>query len=174
MLTGRLYVRNRVPPRQHNEQVPPALDAAVMRLLEEKPSDRYQSADELLRDLGRIKNQEVVGQLQIVMGRLSPRRLMSAALFIVALLILAGVYRMSDALARIQLLPRQTIVVSVVISPAPGATDARSGLPLETPGITTWPPTVTGIPTITPTVTATPEDPTKQNLMKRRCSGVVR
>jgi serine/threonine-protein kinase len=47
MLTGKLYLRNRVPPHRLNRKVPRTLSAAVMKALQEDPADRYQSAEEM-------------------------------------------------------------------------------------------------------------------------------
>ncbi len=47
LLTGKLYLRNRVPPHRLNRKVPRALSAAVMKALQEDPADRYQSAQEM-------------------------------------------------------------------------------------------------------------------------------
>ncbi len=63
MLTGKLYLRNRVPPNRLNRRVPRALSAAVMKSLQTDAADRYQSAQEMKAAL-----QEAVkgGQLQNV------------------------------------------------------------------------------------------------------------
>ncbi len=47
LLTGKLYLRNRVPPHRLNRKVPRALSAAVMKALQEDSADRYQSAQEM-------------------------------------------------------------------------------------------------------------------------------
>jgi predicted ATPase len=39
-----------IPPRQHNPQIPIALDRIVMKLLEKRPADRYQSAFAIQQD----------------------------------------------------------------------------------------------------------------------------
>jgi serine/threonine-protein kinase len=74
MLTGRLYLRNHLSPRYFNSQVPEALAAVVMKALEQDPARRYQTAEAFRRDLERVRNQEVWGQLRIVLGRLSWQR----------------------------------------------------------------------------------------------------
>ncbi len=43
------------PPREKNPEVPEALDAVVMKLLQKKPEDRYPGAAELVADLSRVK-----------------------------------------------------------------------------------------------------------------------
>ncbi len=49
-----------VPPSQINADVPPRLDAVVMRALSKNPANRYQTADDFAEDLDRvIKGQEV-------------------------------------------------------------------------------------------------------------------
>ena len=47
MLTGKLYLRNRVPPRRLNRKVSRALSSVVMHTLEVDPAQRYQSAQEM-------------------------------------------------------------------------------------------------------------------------------
>ncbi|MDP9411933.1 MAG: Stk1 family PASTA domain-containing Ser/Thr kinase [Actinomycetota bacterium] len=42
------------PPREANPEVPEALDAVVMKLLQKKPEDRYPGAAELVADLSRV------------------------------------------------------------------------------------------------------------------------
>jgi serine/threonine-protein kinase len=48
------------PPSRFNPDVPPRLDAVVMKCMAKNPANRYQSADELIADLERVKaGQEV-------------------------------------------------------------------------------------------------------------------
>jgi serine/threonine protein kinase len=61
LLTGKLYLRNRVPPHQLNPKVPRTLSVAVMTALQENPIDRYQSAVEM-RDA--LREAVKGGQLQ--------------------------------------------------------------------------------------------------------------
>jgi beta-lactam-binding protein with PASTA domain/predicted Ser/Thr protein kinase len=44
-----------VPPSTHNPDVPPRLDAVVMKCLAKNPANRYQTAEELSADLERVK-----------------------------------------------------------------------------------------------------------------------
>jgi serine/threonine-protein kinase len=44
-----------LPPSQHNPDVPPRLDAVVMKALSKNPANRYQTAEELVADLERVK-----------------------------------------------------------------------------------------------------------------------
>jgi serine/threonine protein kinase len=49
-----------IPPSQINADVPPRLDAVVMRALSKNPANRYQTADDFAEDLDRVvKGQEV-------------------------------------------------------------------------------------------------------------------
>ncbi len=43
------------PPSQHNPDVPPRLDAVVMKALSKNPANRYQTAEEFTADLERVK-----------------------------------------------------------------------------------------------------------------------
>ena len=47
MVTGKLYLRNRIPPHRVNRKVPRSLSAVIMKSLQENPVDRYQSAQEM-------------------------------------------------------------------------------------------------------------------------------
>jgi tRNA A-37 threonylcarbamoyl transferase component Bud32 len=47
MVTGKLYLRNRVPPHRLNRKVPRSLSAVIMKSLRESPADRYQSSQEM-------------------------------------------------------------------------------------------------------------------------------
>jgi serine/threonine protein kinase len=49
-----------VKPRQRQSSIPPALDAAVVRMLARRPEDRYPTAAELVSDLGQIAEEEQV------------------------------------------------------------------------------------------------------------------
>ena len=49
-----------VPPSQHNPDVPPRLDAVVMKCLAKNPANRYQSAEELTADLERVRTGQEV------------------------------------------------------------------------------------------------------------------
>ncbi|HTG46623.1 MAG TPA: Stk1 family PASTA domain-containing Ser/Thr kinase [Actinomycetota bacterium] len=49
-----------LPPSQHNADVPPRLDAVVMKCLAKNPANRYQTAAELSADLERVKQGQEV------------------------------------------------------------------------------------------------------------------
>jgi len=51
-----------IPPEQAHPQVPPSLAAVVLRMLEKRPEDRYQSCQALLDDLGRCTRQVSTGR----------------------------------------------------------------------------------------------------------------
>ncbi len=90
MLTGRLYVRNRLPPSRLRRGLPQALDVIVMKALEENPAKRYQSAAEMRRDLEHVRDQNTVGQLQIVVRRLPLERIVTVAGVLVLLILVAS------------------------------------------------------------------------------------
>ena len=50
------------PPSAHRPDLPPGLDAVVLRALAKEPTNRYRSAEEMDRDLGRILRGEPVGR----------------------------------------------------------------------------------------------------------------
>jgi eukaryotic-like serine/threonine-protein kinase len=51
---------NPVPPSSINREVPPALDAVVMKALSKNPANRYQTAQEMAQDLERMRKGEPV------------------------------------------------------------------------------------------------------------------
>ncbi|MDP9299736.1 MAG: Stk1 family PASTA domain-containing Ser/Thr kinase [Actinomycetota bacterium] len=57
-----------VPPSAHNPDVPPRLDAVVMKCLAKNPANRYQSAEELAADLERIKQGQDVEATPLLAG----------------------------------------------------------------------------------------------------------
>jgi serine/threonine protein kinase len=139
MLTGRLYARDRIPPSHYTAQVPPALDAAVMRTLEENPAERYQTAEELLLDLRRIHDEDTLGQMLIVLRGLVSDRLLLITSILLCLALALTIYRLS----------------AVVLAPSPPPElVAVQGEVTATPSPTPAPPTATPGP---PTATATPE-----------------
>ena len=131
MLTGRLYVRNRVAPRHYNDRVPPSLNALVMKSLEEKPSERYQTAEEMLRDLGHIRDQDTVGQVQIMLRGLSSDRVLLVTSMLLILAAIVTVYRVGSVLLGAQPSPRATPPIEQG-SATPSATPSPY-LPLEKP-----------------------------------------
>jgi hypothetical protein len=98
MLTGALYVRNRVPPHRLNPQVPQALSRLVLKALEEDPAQRYQTAAALRRDLERVRDQSTLGQVRILLEGIPPRRLLAVGVAVCALVIIVGLYRIGAAL----------------------------------------------------------------------------
>jgi len=49
-----------VPPRQVNPQIPPSMEAVIMRAMQKNPLDRYASAEEMRRDLMRVASGRMV------------------------------------------------------------------------------------------------------------------
>lgn len=86
MLTGQLYVRQRVPPILGNPDVPPALNSIALKALQEDRRRRYQNADAMARDLQLVLAQDTIGQIEIVVRNLNWRR----GLQIAAVLALLG------------------------------------------------------------------------------------
>lgn len=72
-----------VPPRQVNPNIPPSLEAVIMKAMAKNPADRYSSAEEMRRDLLRVASGRMVeampptgGQtsvMPVVAGTDSPR-----------------------------------------------------------------------------------------------------
>lgn len=93
MVTGKLYLRNRVPPHRVNRKVSRALSAVIMKALQENPADRYQSSQEMRAALETVLKG---GQLQgvgAVLGGLReriPARAVAMAIGLVA--VAAAVY----------------------------------------------------------------------------------
>jgi len=76
MLTGKLYLRNRVPPHRLNRKVPKSLSAVVMKALEADAAERYQSAQEMRSALAEsVKGGQMQG-LRLALG--NARELISA------------------------------------------------------------------------------------------------
>jgi tRNA A-37 threonylcarbamoyl transferase component Bud32 len=70
MLTGKLYLRNRVPPHRLNRKVPRALSATVMKALQEDPADRYQSAEEMSAALQQAVKGGLLQTITLAFGRM--------------------------------------------------------------------------------------------------------
>lgn len=49
-----------IPPRQVNPDIPPSLEAVIMRAMSKSPSERYSSAEEMRRDLVRVASGRMV------------------------------------------------------------------------------------------------------------------
>jgi len=57
-----------VPPSAHNPDVPPRLDAVVMKCLAKNPANRYQTAEELAADLERVQQGQDVEATPLLAG----------------------------------------------------------------------------------------------------------
>ncbi len=103
MLTGRLYVRNRIPPRTYNPDVPHALNAVVIKALQEAPIARYQTAEALRQDLETVRDQSTWGQVRITLTGITEgmpmNRIGTAMAAVVLLMALLGLYRFGSAVA---------------------------------------------------------------------------
>jgi len=151
MLTGRLYLRNHVPPRELNPDVPVALNAVVMRALAEDPNDRYQTAEEMRDDLLRLQSGSALAKLQVWLGQLRPasttRALAMGLMAIGAIGILLILWQLAQA-------PLVGAVLSgyPTPSPEPTATATIASTPTFPPTATPRPPTLTPKPTSTPII----------------------
>ena len=157
MLTGKLYVRNFVPPEAYNPNVSPLLSRVIMKVLEENPLDRYQSAAEMREDLLRIQERGMGTQLRTIaaMANESPLiRLLLPVLLVVAVAAIAwGAMQAFDTFGGHRA-PTLTNTVPVVILPT--STPRPSDTPI--PPTDTPVPTHTAIPTASPTNTPAPTD----------------
>ena len=103
MLTGRLYVRNRIPPRTYNPDVPHALNAVVIKALQEAPIARYQTAEALRQDLETVREQSTWGQVRITLTGITEgmptNRIGTVMAAVVLLMALLGLYRFGSAVA---------------------------------------------------------------------------
>jgi len=151
MLTGRLYLRNRVSPRQLNPEVPKALDAVVMRALEEDPNDRYQSAAEMRQDLEQIRNGYMLGKARILISRLKPSQVSAISAFLLLAVAAVGLYLLGQTsfAALSALRERQS-------SPVPSATRIVT-MPVAVSTVSSVP--VEPLPTLT--ITPSPGPPTR-------------
>jgi serine/threonine protein kinase len=158
MLTGHLYVRNRLPPRQYHGDIPPALNDIVMKALEENPGDRYQTAEEMCADLERVRQQSFLGQMWIVLRGLRSRPVAIVVGIIASLIFLISAYRFSWAVLRILAAPEGTpSFVAEVRSGTPTFTPMASVVAEMSP-LSPVPPTPTA--TLPATYTPTPSDAT--------------
>jgi tRNA A-37 threonylcarbamoyl transferase component Bud32 len=93
MVTGKLYLRNRVPPHRVNRKVPRSLSAVIMKALQESPADRYQSSQEMRAALEAVLKggqlQGVGALLGDLRGRIPAR---SVALVIGLAAVAAAIY----------------------------------------------------------------------------------
>jgi hypothetical protein len=143
MLTGKLYLRNHVPPRDMNTEVTVALNTVVMRALEEDPNHRYQTAQEMQQDLLKLQSGNTLAMLQVWAKRLRPASATRAVGMALLAVGAVGILLMFWQLARFS---QAAAVAPEQLNPTPGTVEAAS--------------TDTPVPTSTPRSTATPEPPT--------------
>jgi hypothetical protein len=172
MLTGRLYVRNRIPPRAYNPDVPHALNAVVMKALQEAPIARYQTAEALRQDLETVREQSTLGQVRIALMGVAegvPTTWIGAAVAAVVLLMaLLGLYRLGSALAMQEAAlnpdaPQATPASMSTATIAPPPTEMASMIMPVVPELgilgTPEPPVLEDLPTPTATPSPQPNDP---------------
>ena len=149
MLTGKLYLRNHVPPRDLNADVPVALNAVVMRAVAEDPNDRYQTAEEMRGDLLRLQSGNTLASLQVWLGRLRPA---SATRALAMGLMAVGAIGILLILWQIARVPQAGASLSQQSSPTPKMEATATTVPTPTfpPTSTPRPPTTTPEPTWTP------------------------
>ncbi|MFO7916549.1 MAG: protein kinase [Anaerolineae bacterium] len=127
MLTGRLYMRHRLPPSHYNERIPPALNAIVSKALAEDPSERYQLASEMLDDLQSVGEENTWAQLNIVLDSLSPRYMLGIAGTLLLLLSFVGFNQLGSAFAgRGEERLAEAAVQETLTSPAPSGETSDS------------------------------------------------
>jgi serine/threonine protein kinase len=63
-----LAVDTPVPPRQHNPQLPEALDGVVTKLLAKNPAERFQTASAVVDAIGGIEARSNSGELPVVVA----------------------------------------------------------------------------------------------------------
>ncbi len=140
MLTGALYVRNRVPPHHLNPQTPLALSRVVLKALEEELARRYQTAAALCQDLEHVRDQSTLGQMGILLQGISSRRLLAVGGALCALVIIVGLYRIGSALqglslpASAPLTPVAASVPETDLALLPASEGVRSALLLASAG----------------------------------------
>ncbi len=162
MLTGKLYVRNYVPPEAYNPNVSPLLSQVIMKALEEDPLDRYQSAAEMRADLLRIQEKSMANTLRTLAARLADAPVLHAVVpFLLVIAIMAFVWTGVQLLHRLNASavpatqPTTAANIPTLVAtatPRPTETPLPSHTPSST-ATTTWTPTVTWTPTETATRT---------------------
>ena len=89
-------------PRETNPDVPAALSRVIMKCLEKRPERRYQSAEQVLTDLGRVEQELSTGSIPVTPTDVpeepvdpapTRKRILRLAIGFVALAAIYGVYR---------------------------------------------------------------------------------
>lgn len=177
MLTGKLYVRNLIPPEAYNPDVSPLLSRIIMRALEENPIDRYQSAAEMREDLQRLRDRGLGNRVRIMATLVSESPLFRVALPALVVLAIAalawGVWQVADRMAVVRFPTPTFTTAATARTPVPTftplptntlpstATSSLTNTPLPSPtptstGTASPSATATGTPTPTNTATLTP------------------
>jgi len=151
MLTGRRYLRHGRSVCYYNRDVPQALDAVIMKALEESPAARYQSAAEMLRDLERVANQSAWGQARVLLKRACSSRHAAAVAIVVLLTLTLSIYRLSAAVSSSPGPPAREMSIARDLAEVPGPVEAPTYPWTATPGSASPPPEEAGFgPTTTP------------------------
>jgi serine/threonine protein kinase len=155
MLTGRLYVRNYVPPEAYNPKTSPLLSKVIMRTLEEDPRDRYQSAAELHEELLKLQQRGLGNSLRQAAVTLSESPLWRIALPLILIAVALGiVWGGIQLYGRLNAnTPRRT---PTVVAAAPSATNTLPRPTTVAPTATRAPATATPTRPATPTITPIP------------------
>jgi len=152
MLTGRRYLRDGRSVRYCNGDVPPALDAVIMRALEESPAARYQSAAEMLCDLERVADQSAWGQARVLLKRVAAGRQSAVVAIVVLLTLTLSIYRLSAAVTGSSVTPPREASIARAFVEVPVPVTAPTYPWTATPDSASPSPRDAGVgPTITPT-----------------------
>ena len=127
MLTGQMYLRDRVAPHILNPAVPIALSQIVLKALRENRVERYATAEELLRDLERVRDQSILGQVQIMAQEITAGRLTNIVLVVASVLLVLSLQRIGRALELLELQAEGMVSVETAVPELDLALSAGDG-----------------------------------------------